>query len=251
RTSTAELVAELEALPAGRTRKALYARLGWSYQYLSAELQLVLRLLGAHPGRVLTAGTAAAVLDRDLSEALDLLDALVTAGMAQRHRGGVTQLGGAGSDSEALVEARRDLYAYTAHDVILDYAVQLAHQHPDERHAYRTRLLEHYQARIDGYTPEDDLAWLTHEYPHITALALTGHDAAHARLATDLGDLLHRTGRYAAAETLHHHAATTYQAIGDRLGEAGAQWGLAAVARAQGRYEEARGVYERAAATFQ
>lgn len=226
--STAEIVAELETMPPERTRDALYQRQELSYRRLDADRQFAFRVLGSHPGDHLTAEAAAAAMGCEVAEARGLLDGLIRAGLAAR----------AHTDPPAPTP---DLYAYTARDVIRDYAADVAGRDQGELARIRRELVDHYQRQLGNHSPADSHCQtrLLIEHPAVLALALTGHDTSAARLALTLGDRLYKVDRYPYSHTAYTHAATLCERLGDLHGHADAQLGLGHVTGVRGAHSAA------------
>ncbi|MGH8793295.1 MAG: tetratricopeptide repeat protein [Stackebrandtia sp.] len=235
--SLRELVAELEHHAVRDAKDRLYASLALSYEELDVREQHAFRVLGAHPGEHLTVEVAAAAMSCRVEESIKVLEGLDAAGLAQRH-----------ATDPPAPEPR--LYAYAAHDVIRDYAAHVSRGHADERVAIRRNIVDCYQRRLDEYV-DVDFAWFSIEESNIRAASLSGRDGPVARLAFKLGERHGLSGNTAASAVAYGHAATVFEAVGDRTGQSQALMGLAAGARRRGDFAVADDLFGRAARTFE
>jgi tetratricopeptide (TPR) repeat protein len=232
RRSLAELVTELAKLPAGDRLARLFASLDLSYQEFTEEVRRAWRVLGAHPGPHLTAGTAAAMLGCAVEEAVKLLDELVDANFAERYRGRFDRYGGG---HEIVSEPR--FYAYTAHDLLRDYALDRAARSTDEVLVHINRLLDHYWERL---TADLDRAWIQVERACIVlALWLVEPNEDSRDFAMQAGSRLREAGWYLDAEVADRYALRLYRETQAQDGEAYALWGLAQSAMTRGDHEQA------------
>lgn len=232
RRSLPELVTELARLPTGDRLARLFASLDLSYQDLPEEVRRAWRVLGAHPGPHLTAGTAAAMLNCAVEEAVGLLDELVNANFAERYRGRFDRYGGG---HEIASEPR--FYAYTAHDLLRDYARHRAAQAADELTAHIQRLLDHYWERL---TTGIDRTWIQVERACIVlALWLVEPNEDIRDFAHQAGHRLRETGWYLDAEVADGYALHLNRETQAREGEAYALWSLAQASITRGDHEQA------------
>jgi tetratricopeptide (TPR) repeat protein len=236
RRKLAEILAELpEATtqPRPRTQEAMFALLAGSYGHLDPDRQYAFRILGAHPGRFITADAASALLGCDLDEALDLMDSLVDVGMAERHH-------------LDLVDPPRNLISYTAHDILQAYAAHLA---DEERRlaAIRSELVTYYRESL--LSGRFGRGWRDVELDNIAATAVAAPTKAHADLAQIIGDQLFALGRLTDAAAMYQHAADVYRDAG-RTEYGHALVGLADVARRQSDHARSLDLCRQAVAVF-
>jgi len=232
RRSLPELVTELAKLPTSDRLARLFASLDLSYQELTEDVQRAWRVLGTHPGPHLTAGTAAAMLGCAVEEAVKLLDELVDANFAERHRDRFDLYGGG---HEIASEPR--FYAYVAHDLLRDYAVHRAARSIDEMLVHVKRLLDHYWERL---TADIDHAWIQVERACIVlALWLVKPNEDIRDFAMQAGGRLREAGWYVDAEVVDWYALHLSREARARDGEAYALWSLAQAAVTRGDHEQA------------
>jgi len=202
-----------------------------SYRDLSGDQQRMFRRLGLHPGTDIDAYAAAALDDITLSAARAQLDGLF--------------------DHYLLAEPARD--RYRLHDLIREYARQLADAEPAaERADAIGRLLDYYLYTVDAanrqlrrgakagpvtkskhvkpeHAPDiggrsQALAWLSAERLNLPAVA--GSAAANGRAvhATAIPAAMHTflrsQGHWDQAMTLHHSAIEVAREIGTKQAEA-------------------------------
>jgi DNA-binding SARP family transcriptional activator/Tfp pilus assembly protein PilF len=256
---TADLVdhrSRLDLLDAGGDpRTAPRAVFSWSYRHLSPDAARLFRLMGLQPGTALDGAATAELTGDDPTATRLLLDRLVRAHLI--HRVGAEY--------------------YGMHDLIRDYARELALRHDDEaaRQAALTRLFDHYgqtvAAAVEATMPggrrptqgissspfaaaADAAAWL--DAGRTTLLQIVAYTARHGwpRRATALGiDLaiyLSPHGRPADAAVACRHALAAARATGDRSGEAEALMRLGLADWWRGRYPSADEHITRALALF-
>ncbi|HEX5497430.1 MAG TPA: tetratricopeptide repeat protein, partial [Mycobacteriales bacterium] len=235
--------------------RSVAAVLAVSYRHLTAEQQHAFRLLGLHPGPDIEPYALAALAMTTVEHAQQLLDDLHAVSLTDQP----------------------SYHRYTLHDLVATYATEVAATDPEpERRAALTRLFHHYahtaSVAMDAvypfeadqrpnppapHTPIPDLdvpataeAWLDADLDNLLTAAT--HAAMHGwpdhttHQSATLARHLRTRGRYAGAETLHHHALDAAQVVGNRIGELAALTGLGQVYYAQGRHERAAGCYERA-----
>jgi tetratricopeptide (TPR) repeat protein/transcriptional regulator with XRE-family HTH domain len=263
---TAEALADqcarlpLDLLDAGGDpRTAVRAVFSWSYRHLDADAAHAFRLLGLHPGPDFDPYTIAALTGTSVATAAGLLNRLSRAYLVQ-----------------PVCSSR-----YEMHDLLRDYATELAVRHEtasDQRSAL-TRLFDHYlytaAAAMDTLNPAEQhrrprirppatpspaviepspaRAWLA--VHHATLTAVTVYTAAHGwpHVTTRLAGTLYRyldAGHPAEAVTVHTHARRAARQIGDRTAEASALTNLGGANCDQGRYLEAADDHQQALAIY-
>ncbi|MEV4179207.1 tetratricopeptide repeat protein [Nonomuraea sp. NPDC049709] len=233
----------LSELQAGE--RGVIAALGLSYRELSPDEQRAYRLLALHPGGDIAPEAAAALLDTTVARASELLDRLLDVHLQQEPVPG----------------------RYRFHDLIRAHAAQVtAEESEADRHAARTRLLDHYShaasAAMDRLYPyeadmrprftqgatstavvPDAAEWLDAELSNLLSLAQFATEHGFGRHVRHLAATLHRClrtrGRYAEAENLHARALTAARAAGDRAGEMEALIGLGEIRNMQDQREAA------------
>jgi DNA-binding SARP family transcriptional activator len=239
----------------GDPQTGVRAVFSWSYRQLDPEAARAFRLFGLHPGPDLEAYAAAALLGTDVARARQLLDVLARAHLVQR------------------TPADR----YTLHDLLRAYAVDLAAADDEgDRHTALTRLFDAWLAiagtAIDTLYPAERhrrprvsvpdtpappivdaptaQAWLDAERANLVAFVV--HHATHGwpshavRLTITLLRYLESGGHHAEATTMHAHARTAAQQIGDAAAEAHLLTNVAVVDAQQGHYEQAADLLRRA-----
>lgn len=114
----------LDALAAGDAADDVRAVFSWSYQSVSADAAHIFRVLGLHPGPDIAVPAAASLAGLPTRAVRALLAELASAHLVTEHRPG----------------------RFTLHDLLRDYASELAdHHEPEaERHAALHRVLDHY-----------------------------------------------------------------------------------------------------------
>nr|WP_157528718.1 tetratricopeptide repeat protein [Kibdelosporangium sp. MJ126-NF4]CEL20055.1 transcriptional regulator, SARP family [Kibdelosporangium sp. MJ126-NF4]CTQ97279.1 transcriptional regulator, SARP family [Kibdelosporangium sp. MJ126-NF4] len=224
-----ELVAtEDRSIAISAENRAVAAAFELSYTALPAELKRLFCGIGVHPGSDFDAAVAAALAGVGVAEAKRGLDGLY--------------------DNNLVDEPVRG--RYRMHDLIRDYARNLASAEPDvHAEAAIGRLLRHYLAvatvaekliRVGGtadmslgvttYAEAD--AWLTAELPNLVAtieFAASRWGSPVARLSRALSTYLRRQGLWAVAAKVHGVAHAAAAAAGDRLAEADALRDLSAI----------------------
>jgi DNA-binding SARP family transcriptional activator len=225
-----------------------------SYRSLTEPQQFVFRTLGLIPGTDIDAYAAAALLDRNLDEAEQLLQDLV--------------------DHNLVVEAVAG--RYRMHDLIRAQARTLAGEDPaEDRDAALVRLLEYYQhtaARADGlldrhtrpeasgrppaHSPaltraDEARKWLRGERANIEdclrfAIERGWHGLMFS-VSAAMGGLLRMDGPWSTALHLYADTAATAQRLGDRGARARALTELGQTRESMGDYLHAVGELEEAA----
>jgi DNA-binding SARP family transcriptional activator/tetratricopeptide (TPR) repeat protein len=249
----------LDPLGGGDPAADVRTVLSWSYRALSDDAARLFRLLGLHLGADIAAGAAARLADADDVRAR--LAELTSANLLTEHRPG----------------------RYTSHDLLRDYATELAGEHDDEasRKAALTRLLDYYlfsahaadrmlrpQSRLsftprrDGVTitpetfgpVEDALTWFAAEYDVLVACTqragAAGFDPHVWQLARTMIDYGDRVGRWADQVAVQRAAFAAAVRLGDRTAQAHACRGLGRAYSWLGRHEESRVELGRAATVF-
>lgn len=249
----------LDPLGGGDPAADVRTVLSWSYRALSDDAARLFRLLGLHLGADIAAGAAARLAAADDVRAQ--LAELASANLVTEHRPG----------------------RYTSHDLLRDYASELAAEHDDEagRLAGLARLLDYYlfsahaadrmlrpQSRLsftprrDGVTVtpetfgsvEEALAWLTAEYDVLLACTqragAAGFDTHVWQLARTMIDYGDRVGRWADQVAAQRAAFAAAVRVGDRSAQAHASRGLGRAYSWLGRHDESRAELGRAAAVF-
>lgn len=231
----ARILTEIEQLPRENVHQVLYDRLTVSYEQLEAELRFAFRALGAHPGKYLTVRTATAAMGCGHDETIKRFDALVQAGMAELYTPSVTAIG--------LLS-----FAYSAHDLITDYALNVAEAAGDEYGELQGRLIRHYRERVEG---EPDPTWFELEYPSAMAVSLNGRSADHADLAVALGPDLMTFGHYPEAVRAFDHARHCFLDLQMPLGRARALVGLGTATRIESEWGLSADYFKEAVALFE
>ncbi|ADD45957.1 ATP-binding protein [Stackebrandtia nassauensis] len=206
-----ELDIEVAELPDARTKARVFSILDDAYLCLSPIQQEIYELLGTHPGRYLTVGTVAVMLEQalghevSLEEAVDALDALVARRLADPHRGEVVP--------EGLAE-----FAYTAHDVILDHAQYLAVSVAGKFTNRFNVLCAYYGMRLDEHRENEDRSWFIAE--HTALLAVFTSVTDYPEVTMKLGNKLDFWGAISDAKSCFEHVYDIYREAGNRMGEA-------------------------------
>jgi hypothetical protein len=127
---------------------------------------------------------------------------------------------------------------YEVHDLISDFARELAEAHldPSARSAAMTRLAEAYDHLVDS----DDWRRVAAERDNLVAFGRDPYGNAVAATCTGAGRILHQIGYYTHAASLMQAVLNAYTSAGDRLGQANARDSLGAAARLTGDYGAAR-----------
>lgn len=229
--------------------------LALSYQELSVDLRLLLRMAALHPGQDLDAYAAAALTGTDPGTARTGLDRL--------------------RDDHLLQQPVPGRYAF--HDLVRAHATTRAQDEdrPPDRRAALTRLSDYYVAataaamdtlhpaeahlrpRIapiagplpDLSDPDTALDWLNSERPTLVAIAARGPDPHTVRLSRTLFRYL-TGGHLADALTVHGHAVAAARRAGDTLGQAHALTDLGGVHWRLGRPEDAARHFTESLALF-
>jgi tetratricopeptide (TPR) repeat protein len=231
----------------------------WSYRALSADAARVFRLLGLHPGRSADRYAAAALADITVDRAEAALRDLARAHLVHRVDGdryGQHDLlrayaAGLAGDEDGGDGSRAAL------DRLFDYFVGTAHVAVDLLHPADTTRRP---AVTPPRTPVPDLVdaaeaapWLVTELPALIAVA--GHSARHGRpeytllLAETLRPYLIGV-RYDDAVAIYQHVDAAAGRLGDRRGQALAQFGLGTANSLAGRREVATDQLRRAVDLF-
>lgn len=171
----------------GDARTAVRAVFSWSLRHLDPGAVRAFRLLGSHPGPDLEPGAAAALTGTSLDQAGQVLDRLT--------RAHLIQVTGAGR--------------YAMHDLLRDYARELAAADGGEQRAALTALLDYYlQAAaeaMDALYPAESSQRPEHAAPGDGVSRLAGPDTARTWLAAELSCLVASVA-YAAAQGWPDHA---------------------------------------------
>jgi DNA-binding SARP family transcriptional activator/tetratricopeptide (TPR) repeat protein len=231
----------------GDARTAVRAVFSWSLRHLDPGAVRAFRLLGSHPGPDLEPGAAAALTGTSLDQAGQVLGRLTRAHLIQAT--------GAGR--------------YAMHDLLRDYARELAAAEGDEQRAGLTRLLDYYlQAAaeaMDALYPAESNQRPEHAAPGDGVRRLAEPDTARTWLAAELSCLvtavayaaaqgwpdhaiglaatifryLDPAGHRSEAVILHESARSAARQVGDVAAEARALSNLAAAELRQGRDQDA------------
>jgi tetratricopeptide (TPR) repeat protein/transcriptional regulator with XRE-family HTH domain len=231
----------------GDATTAVRAVLSWSVRQLKSDTVRAFRLAGVHPGPDLDAYAAAALTGTSLEHARRLLDQLTRAHLIQRTSPG----------------------RYAMHDLLNQYARELAADDRDGERAALTRLLDYYRhaaaVAMNALYPAErdqrpeppaataDVTWLTEpdaarvwlaaELPClVTAVAYAaGHGwPEHAvHLAATTFRYLDSSGHLCEAVLVHESARSAARHSGDGAAEARALNNLAAAELRQGRDQDA------------
>jgi DNA-binding SARP family transcriptional activator/Tfp pilus assembly protein PilF len=229
----------------------------WSCRHLDAATARTFRLAGLHPGHDFDHYAAAALTGTQPAPAGQALAALARAHLIQP----------------------ADADRYGIHDLLREYARELAAQDPEpERRAAVSRLLDYYlytaSVAMDVAFPgerhrrpripapasasppmaDEAAAWAWLDAERAGLIAAAGHAAdggwpGHAtRLSETLFRYLDTAGHFTEARTLHNHAVRAARSAGDLAAEASALIGVGLSYGQQGRRREAIAHYERALA---
>jgi DNA-binding SARP family transcriptional activator/tetratricopeptide (TPR) repeat protein len=249
----------LTALAFDDSNQAVRAAFDLSYRSVPAEARRLLRLFGIAPGQDLTSVAAAALTGTTSSQQRVHLDTLARAHLLHQHLPG----------------------RYTCHDLLRQYAKQLAEQHetPMQRHQALQRLMSwqlhrarratellHPQmlrlpapqpdpaaAREDLITPEQAIAWLQAEQANL--VAAVQHAARHEPrnlgwlLADALRSWFWTRGHHSEWRHIAHCALMAAQHAGDKQAQAAAHLSLGTAHHAGSQWDAAAEHY-RAAATI-
>jgi tetratricopeptide (TPR) repeat protein len=250
-TTLADLAGELaderrrlELLRAGDDpRTAVRTVFSWSYEHLPANAARLFRLLGLHPGTLVSVAAAARLADIGATEANRLLDVLADAHLVQPAP-----------------------YGYRMHDLLRAWAGECARTEAEpDRHAAVTRLFDHYlhtaavavrllypHERIPRYpaTVTDEAEarrWLAAERANLVAVTVHAARNGWPEHATQLPAVLHRhlytTADFTTAQTVHEHALS---AARERTDKARALHNLGSTLAAVAEYDRAVELLEHA-----
>jgi tetratricopeptide (TPR) repeat protein len=239
----------LNALSTGETTTDVRAVLSWSYRALTPDAARLFRLLGLHPGPDISAPAAASLAGLPPPRVRPLLAELTR--------------------THLVVE--RPSGRYTCHDLLREYASQLAGDEPaDERDGALLRVLDHYLQTAHvavrlleparhpvspgplrpGVTPEDldsyeqALAWFTTEHPVLVVAvghaARTGRDSQTWQLARALVTFLDQGGHWRDWVDTQEAALRAARRLGDRAGQAYSHRSLGLVNALLSRYDDAQ-----------
>jgi DNA-binding SARP family transcriptional activator len=178
----------LASLTSGDTASDIRAVFSWSYRTLSTAAARLFRLLGLHAGPEISAAAAAGLAGLPQPRARALLAELVR--------------------SHLVVEPT--FGRYVLHDLLRDYAGQLAQLHDSDRRRRDAvhRVLDHYvhTANIAAHRqhPYRDAVPLPEPRPGVTPEDVPDHDAAVAWFTTEHAVLLAAIDHAAAAGFDHH-----------------------------------------------
>lgn len=239
----------------GDVRSAVREVFSWSYRNLDAVGARIFRLAGLYPGPDFDAYAVAALADVGLPEARRSLDRLAQANLIQ--------LAGPGR--------------YGLHDLLRDYARELAAARDSEKHRHTalTRLFDYYlhtaeiatetlslreMGQYRGGRPEEGTsvpavttaagasAWLEAERASLVAVAVHAADNGwpdHAiTLSAVLSLYLDRVFRPADSRAIHEAAHRAARASADRRGEISALNNLAGVDCRLGRFRAVDALYQ-------
>ncbi|MGW6456691.1 tetratricopeptide repeat protein [Streptomyces sp. NPDC055078] len=237
--------------------RAVRAPFEQSLMLLTPQQVDMFRLLSLNPGPTISTKSAAILADRSETEARDLLNGLARGHLLER-------------------SALRD--CWQMHDLLRDYAAELATAHAERgrrvrrRHARaRTRLMSHHvrttrsaALRLEALpghevagvfgSRDEALAWLDMERSTLVAAVHLGrleNDPQAAALATHLGIYLKWRRLFDDLYAVTVIARDTYQDTGDKANEAVALGNLSHAFHELRRYEEARAAAEKARDIFQ
>ena len=217
-----------------------------SYRHLSPQQRHAFRLLGVHPGPVLDAYAAAALLEVGTAAAAHLLGTLEQVNLLIQPEPGrygfhdllrtyATTLEPEGELPEQVLGRLLDHYRYAA-------GVAVDALYPYERD-HRPRIPAP-GSPLPPQTADRDRAgpWLQEELPNLLAAAAQAAPA-HPRYVLDLSVLLARhlrtQARYAEASALHTQALDIARGRGDELAEMAALIALGGNEEVSGRHREA------------
>jgi DNA-binding SARP family transcriptional activator len=232
----------------------------WSYEALTPDAARLFRLLALHPGPDLVATAAASLTGMSLRQVRLLLAELTRAHLVTEH----------------------SLGRYSSHDLLRAYSAELVEEldSPADRDTALHRMLDHFlhsayvatsllYPREDGITvepvtagalaariadTETALAWLTTEYPVLTALITQAHEAGfhtHVwKLAWTVSDFLQRQGHWAEQVSTQLMALDATRRLGDPGAQAHAHRSLGAAYSRQGDFEAASTHLENSRALF-
>jgi len=239
----------LELLDAGDATASIRAVFSWSYDQLGDKAARMFRLLGAHPGPDITAPAAASLAGTSLGAARALLAELTRGALLSEHVPG----------------------RYAFHDLLRVYAAEQSRDcdAPEDRTAAVLRMLDHYlytahqaalvinQTRLprtlsplhQAVVPErladfdHSMAWLSAERPVLFAAAslaaASGFDIHAWQIPLALTDFLERQGRWREAAGLFEMAAAAARRLDDAYAQAAMQRFLGEALGRLGRHREA------------
>lgn len=148
----------LDALEIGSGGASLRQVFSWSYSTVDPAAARLFRLLGVHPGPDISAAAAASLAGVGPGKALRLLDRLISANLITEHLPG----------------------RYLLHDLLRDYAAELARSadEAEELDRARQRILDHYlrtgHAGAMEYDPARTPITIPSPVPGVTPEALEG-----------------------------------------------------------------------------
>jgi tetratricopeptide (TPR) repeat protein len=225
------------------------AMFSWSYQALTPDTARLFRLLVLHPGPDITAPAAASLTALTLAQVRPLLAELTRANLITEHTPG----------------------RYTCHDLLRDYATQLADtiDTEEQRHTATSRVLDHYlhtahpadlllrpthdPISLDppraGVTPEQlsdqaqAMGWFIAQRPVLLAAvahaAATGFDVYTWQLARTLATFLNRRGHWHDWVAVGRAAVAAAQRLADPIAQTHAHHTLARAYTLLGRFDDA------------
>jgi tetratricopeptide (TPR) repeat protein len=252
--------ARLDALITDDPHTDVRAVFSWSYRTLTSDAARLFRLLGLHPGPVLSVPAAASLTALTQATVRPMLAELSHAHLITEHTPG----------------------RFAFHDLLRAYATELAHTTDPaaQRRAAVHRTLDHYLHTAHaatqllypyrdpitlalahaGVTQEDladqgqALAWLTAEHPVLLAAirqaADHGFDIHTWQLAWTLDTFFARQGHRHDWAAAQHIALDAARRSADRIGQAHAHQGLARAYTRLGRYDDAYAHYREALNLF-
>jgi DNA-binding SARP family transcriptional activator len=239
----------LDTLHGGDPYTDVRAVFSWSYRTLSVGAARLFRLLGPHPGPDLTAAAATSLTGLAPQPAGVLLIELTRAHLLTEHAPG----------------------RYAAHDLLREYATELAHTHDSdaEQRAALHRILDHYlhtaytaarllnpaRTPIDlappgpGVIPErldshdGALSWFTAEQSVLLSAveraAAAGFGVHTWQLAWTLTEFMRRRSLWREQVTVQHIALRAARGVGDRVGQGHIHRGLAKAYHLLGELDDA------------
>ncbi|WP_433788642.1 ATP-binding protein [Actinoplanes sp. CA-252034] len=238
----------LDALGSGDPAADIRSVFSWSHQQLSTTAARLFRLIGLHPGPDLDIAAAASLMATTTTKVRSSLDELSRAGLLEEHLPG----------------------RYSCHDLLREYATELAATEPPERRTEAVqRILGHYlhsahdaamlinphrdpivpAEAAPGTSPETvadaDRArsWFTREYANLRAAidcaADLGRDLYTYQLAWALTDFLHRGNGWSDEIATQQMALAAARKLKDPAGQARAHRYLGRAHAHLGRHTEA------------
>jgi DNA-binding SARP family transcriptional activator len=232
----------------------------WSYEALTPDAARLFRLLALHPGPDMAATSAASIAGLTLRQIRLLLAELTRAHLVTEH----------------------SLGRYSSHDLLRAYSAELVEELDTaaDRQEALHRMLDHFlhgahaatsllypredaitlDPVVGGVLPariadsETALAWLTTEYPVLTALITQAHEAGfhtHVwKLAWTVSDFLQRQGHWAEQVATQLMALDATRRLGDRNAQAHAHRSLGAAYSRLGDFDAASAHLEDSRALF-